>query len=703
VPGLLDRLGGWLRGGASRKAVGNTETLPLVLTHHIGASASSTDWVSMVRRIVAELHDRLGLGGLTPETDYPGALRLALANGLHKAAAVRPIVLVIDGLDRLDDRQQAPDLAWLPDDLPNGLRLIVSTSGGRPLDEVRRRGWTTLEVQPLGDAERRAILAGVLACHGKRLDPQNTRRIVTAPQTASPLFLGTLAEELRIFGSFEKLNERISDCLVATTVRALFDDVLSRYERDYGMELTRDAFSLIASARQGLTESELLDLLGSPESRLPSARWSPLFLAARSWLVGRSGRLGFAHEVPRSAVMDRYLGDPSSRDKAHRRLADYFAPRNGTASRRQVEEWPWQLAAVRDWPALAAALTVPEVLPGAWSSGPFEVKSFWALIATEATIEPADAYRDVIEAPAGFSDAYVRTVALLLNDLGKATAAGPLVDHLVTRARTASDPLALQAALSLRAQAMKQRGDLAGAAATLFEQIAVSRQADDGPALAAALDGLGLIYRDLRDPARALEAFFEEEALCHSNGDLAGLAACLGNQGIVWFDEGDAERALGFFQRQEKLCGRLGDLSGLHRCLGNQAAVFRKRGHFDRALNLHAEEETICRRLGDLAGLATSLGNQAVVRMELAELDAAWDLLDRKEQMCDKLGDTSGLIKAKFLKAYLIGNRMGLADDARPLAEEALRLARSAGLERQATETAALLRTLERHGPGSPG
>ena len=163
------------------------------------------------------------------------------------------------------------------------------------------------------------------------------------------------------------------------------------------------------------------------------------------------------------------------------------------------------------------------------------------------------------------------------------------------------------------------------------------------------------------------------------------------------------ERALGFFQRQEKLCGRLGDLSGLHRCLGNQAAVFRKRGHFDRALNLHAEEETICRRLGDLAGLATSLGNQAVVRMELAELDAAWDLLDRKEQMCDKLGDTSGLIKAKFLKAYLIGNRMGLADDARPLAEEALRLARSAGLERQATETAALLRTLERHGPGSPG
>src|SRR5271165_6578660 len=36
VPGLLDRLGGWLRGRGSRKAVGNTETLPLVLTHHIG-------------------------------------------------------------------------------------------------------------------------------------------------------------------------------------------------------------------------------------------------------------------------------------------------------------------------------------------------------------------------------------------------------------------------------------------------------------------------------------------------------------------------------------------------------------------------------------------------------------------------------------------------------------------------------------------
>jgi tetratricopeptide (TPR) repeat protein len=390
-------------------------------------------------------------------------------------------------------------------------------------------------------------------------------------------------------------------------------------------------------------------------------------------------------------------------DRAHRRLADYFTPRNGPVSGRQVEEWPWQLAALRDWPALAAALTTPEVLPGAWSSGPFEVKSFWALIAAESSIEPASAYRDVVESPADFPDAYVRTVALLLNDLGKATAAGPIVDHLVSRARTTSDPLALQAALALRAQAMKLRGDLGGALASLLEQEEACRQADDTSALAAALEGQGLIHRDLRNTTRALEAFLAEESLCSSSGDLAGLAASLGNQGIIWFDQGDIERALGLFQRQEKLCRRLGDLAMLHRCLGNQAAALRTRGRFDQALKLHAEEERICRQLGDIAGLASSLGNQAVVLMELADFDAAWELLEQKEQICGEIGDTSGLIKAKFLKAYLLGSRMGLADDARPPAEEALRLAEAAGLDRQATEIMALLRTLERQQPGNDG
>ena len=37
------------------------------------------------------------------------------------AGAMHRVVLVLDGLNQLEDRDQAPELAWLPRDLPETL------------------------------------------------------------------------------------------------------------------------------------------------------------------------------------------------------------------------------------------------------------------------------------------------------------------------------------------------------------------------------------------------------------------------------------------------------------------------------------------------------------------------------------------------------------------------------------------------------
>jgi hypothetical protein len=42
-------------------------------------------------------------------------------------------------------------------------------------------------------------------------------------------------------------------------------------------------------ARRGLQEGELLELLGHDDQPLPRLQWSPLYLAARQSMVGRSG------------------------------------------------------------------------------------------------------------------------------------------------------------------------------------------------------------------------------------------------------------------------------------------------------------------------------------------------------------------------------------------------------------------------------
>jgi len=59
------------------------------------------------------------------------------------------------------------------------------------------------------------------------------RNIVAAHQCSNPLFLKTLLEELRIFGSFEELNKQIADYLKADSPPALFQKVFARLEADY--------------------------------------------------------------------------------------------------------------------------------------------------------------------------------------------------------------------------------------------------------------------------------------------------------------------------------------------------------------------------------------------------------------------------------------------------------------------------------------
>jgi hypothetical protein len=97
-------------------AAANPDT-PL-LTHFCGASASASDWVALARRVAAELERVTGAAADLP--DGPAELKVAFKSYLSRAADARPFVLVLDGLDQLEDRDAAPDLAFLPPLPPAG-------------------------------------------------------------------------------------------------------------------------------------------------------------------------------------------------------------------------------------------------------------------------------------------------------------------------------------------------------------------------------------------------------------------------------------------------------------------------------------------------------------------------------------------------------------------------------------------------------
>jgi len=366
---LQTKLTGLFRAGSQQSKQ------PLVLMHFIGATPYSADWMAMLRRVMGEFKRRLGVQGDIP--DQPAALRAAFANWLNMAAAKGRVVLILDGLNQLEDRDQAPDLVWLPPEIPTNIRLILSTLPGRPLDDLNKRGWPVFHVQPLGPDERKRLIAEYLAQYTKTLSAARLDRIAAAKQTANPLYLRTLLEELRVFGAHERLDERIGHYLAADTVQGLYEKVLERYEEDYERErpgLVRDAMSLLWAARRGLSETELLELLGSEGQPLPRAIWSPLYLAAEQSLVNRSGLIGFFHDYFRQAIRNRYLLTEQTQREAHLRLADYFEVRELGA--RKLDEEPWQLAQAKAWKRLYALLTDLAFFNSAWKAYEFEVKAY---------------------------------------------------------------------------------------------------------------------------------------------------------------------------------------------------------------------------------------------------------------------------------------------------------------------------------------
>jgi nephrocystin-3 len=134
-------------------------------------------------------------------------MREALPIWLVKAATQGRMVLILDGLNQLEEREvgkaQAKELHWLPRVFPSNIRVIMSTLPGKSLEAVRERDWPTMTVEALNPAEKEQLIIEYLEQYSKRLDKEQIKKLAEAEPTSNPLYLRVLMEELRIFGNLK--------------------------------------------------------------------------------------------------------------------------------------------------------------------------------------------------------------------------------------------------------------------------------------------------------------------------------------------------------------------------------------------------------------------------------------------------------------------------------------------------------------------
>jgi nephrocystin-3 len=359
----------------------------LVHEHYLGASADAADPHALVRRLIEFIQrttqSREEIPGDPQELMDSLPIWLATASAWARRRRTR-FIIVLDSINSLTEQQ---DLRWWPAFLPRGITMLVSCLPGPLHDALKGKTealpgqdkppqWKTVTVRPLTKAQSATLLNTYLARFNKKLPRQMVKQVQAHPLATNPLFLRTLAEELRLFGVHEELQKRLDHYLTSQTLDALFERVLERVERDCGKKQVKAAMTAIWASRAGLTEKEILGIAG-----LTPATWAAIRHALDEALVEVSGKITFGHDYVRAAIKSLHLPQPSLVRRLHKALARWFSEQP-LGARRAGEE-AWQLRRAKDAQGLLNCLGDREAVLNMYEHrGELELSDHW--LAAEA-------------------------------------------------------------------------------------------------------------------------------------------------------------------------------------------------------------------------------------------------------------------------------------------------------------------------------
>nr|KAG5695192.1 hypothetical protein BaRGS_018314 [Batillaria attramentaria] len=234
-------------------------------------------------------------------------------------------------------------LYWLPEKLPQGVVCLVATdeTDQATLDILLTQcKYDTVRLTPLDEALQRQICVETLAHSGKEFSDHQLKAIISAEQTANPLFLRTVLAELSIFGSFRQLDNKINSLISLASIKELLHNCLERLEADYNVKdydgnLVGEVLSALALSMEGLTETEIMSIFN-----IHSHTWSPFCFAIEYFTVSHWGKLEFAIQEFKDAVRERYLRTEEEEKRIREKLIRYF-----DSVRKQLTPWspPTQL------------------------------------------------------------------------------------------------------------------------------------------------------------------------------------------------------------------------------------------------------------------------------------------------------------------------------------------------------------------------
>ena len=346
---------------AALAAAGERRDGTQVIVRFIGATAHSTDLRALVTALCSDAAAAPGENGADLPVEL-ATLTDVLRQRWADASAARPLLVVLDGLDRLALATPA-DLRWLCQPLPQSVRLLASAAPGATLNWLQEMlsDRAFLDVPPLGPAECEALMSEWLGAAQRRLTPAQLDALREGfAGCGLPLYVRLAFEEARHWRS--DADPPPMAIGVEGLAWRLFDRL--RAGSGHGPLLVDRVTGFLCCSRHGVTEDEVTALLArDPEyrqsfldeahhdlpdegegqgRRLPVVVWLRLYYDLAPYLVWRQAfgdaLMSFAHaalrDVAEQALRER--GDDLAR--RHGQLAAFY---QAQADRRAAATgWP---------------------------------------------------------------------------------------------------------------------------------------------------------------------------------------------------------------------------------------------------------------------------------------------------------------------------------------------------------------------------
>jgi nephrocystin-3 len=660
----------------------------LVHVHYLGATAEASDPQALVRRLV-EAIKRLTESAEEIPSD-PQALYDSLSTWLaiahaHAGKRKTKVLIVLDALNGLRDLQ---DLRWFPEFLPERVRMVVSCLPGQVHEALLTKGdWHRVEVSPLDSDKARDLFVAYLRRYNKELPDSLLNQALSHSLSTNPLFLRTLAEELRLFGVHEQLKDQLAHYLTSKTVDDLFERVLERVEEDCGTKQVRKAMGGIWASRAGLSEHEIQGF-----ANLKPADWAPIRHALDDSLLESGGRITFAHDYMRLAVSDRYLAGNNTlpdegqttdalrlRKRAHVALARWFdtrpedekatsstkgkspksrktsAPKTHAADARSAEEVPWQYQQAKDWRSLKACLTR---------------RDMFVVVLANRTNEELLSY---------WLDIETNTKAHVEKEYEKAWK-----NWKSKRTEDATGDLASALSSVLR-EAGRFMSEFVDDLSRLALRIETRVHGPESPQVSMRLDGSARLLHNKGDYDAAEPLYRRALAIAEKarGADHPETGMRLNNLALLLYEKGDYDAAEPLYRRAlaiaEKALGAEHPETGTH--INNLALLLHDRGYYEAAEPLYRRSLAIAEKAqgADHPSTGVRLNNIASLLTDKGDYDAVEPLFRRTLEIAEKARGPEHPYTGTCLNnlALLLHHR-GDYDAAEPVYRRALAIAEKA-------------------------